>query len=175
MNMKKTLALLALAATSAFAQTYPTKPIRLVVPFSPGGASDLTARTVAQKMSEQMGQTIVVDNKPGANGVLGIDIAAKAPPDGYTLLLTDRGSLTVNPWLYQKLPYDPVKDFAYVGIITDGPYVLVANPKLGVSTVKELVQMSKSKPGTLTYASYGIGSMAQLNLEAFNQKMGTDM
>jgi hypothetical protein len=175
MNMKKTLALLALAATSAFAQTYPAKPIHLVVPFSPGGASDLTARTIAQKMSEGLGQSVVVDNKPGANGVVGIDIAAKAAPDGYTLLLTDRGSLTVNPWLYQKLPYDPIKDFAYVGIITDGPYVLVANPKLGVSTVKELVALSKAKPGTLSYASYGVGSMAQLNLEAFNQKMGTDM
>jgi len=173
--MKTLIALLSLAATTVFAQTYPTKPIRLVVPFSPGGASDLTARTVAQKMSEQMGQTIVVDNKPGANGVLGMDIVAKAPPDGYTLLLTDRGSLTVNPWLYQKLPYDVQKDFAFVGIITDGPYVLVANPKLGVSTVKELVALSKSKPGTVNYASYGIGSMAQLNLEAFNQKMGTDM
>jgi len=173
--MKKLIALLAFAATSALAQTYPTKPIHLIVPFPPGGASDLTARTMGQKMSEAMGQPIVIDNKPGANGVLGIDIAAKSPPDGYTLLLTDRGSLTVNPWLYQKLAYDPVKDFAYVGIITDGPYVLVANPKLGVSTVKELVQLSKSKPGTLTYASYGVGSMPQLDLEAFNQKLGTDM
>ena len=146
-----------------------------MVPFSPGGASDLTARTLAQKMSEGLGQQVVVDNKPGANGVLGIDLAAKAPPDGYTLLLTDRGSLTVNPWLYQNLPYDPVKDFAYVGIVTDGPYVLVANPKLGVGTVKELVALSKAKPGTVNYASWGVGSMAQLNLEAFNQKMGTDM
>ena len=173
--MKKILLLLALVASSAFAQTYPAKPIRLVVPFSPGGASDLTARTVAQKMSEQMGQSIVVDNKPGANGVLGMDIVAKSPPDGYTLLLTDRGSLTVNPWLYQKLPFDVQKDFAFIGVITDGPYVLVANPKLGVSTVKDLVALSKSKPGTINYASYGVGSMAQLNLEAFNQKMGTDM
>jgi tripartite-type tricarboxylate transporter receptor subunit TctC len=173
--MTKLLALLALAATSALAQTYPTKPIHLIVPFPPGGASDLTARTIGQKMSEGLGQPVIIDNKPGANGVVGIDVAAKASPDGYTLLLTDRGSLTVNPWLYQKLPYDPVKDFAYVGIITDGPYVLVANPKLGVGSVKELVALSKSKPGTLTYASYGVGSMAQLNLEAFNQKMGTDM
>ena len=173
--MKKILVLAALAATSVFAQTYPSKPIRLIVPFPPGGASDLTARTLGQKMSEGLGQPVVIDNKPGANGVVGIDVAAKAPPDGYTLLLTDRGSLTVNPWLYQKLAYDPVKDFAYVGIITDGPYVLVANPKLGVSTVKELVALSKSKPGTVNYASYGVGSMAQLDLEAFNQKMGTDM
>lgn len=174
--MKKTLALCALLlATSASAQTYPAKPVHLVVPFPPGGASDLTARTIGQKMSEGLGQSVVVENKPGANGVLGIDAVAKSPADGYTLLLTDRGSLTVNPWLYQKLPYDSVKDFAYVGIITDGPYVLVANPKLGVGTVKELVELSKAKPGTLNYASYGVGSMAQLNLEAFNQKMGTDM
>ena len=145
------------------------------MPFSPGGASDLTARTLAQKMGESMGQTIVVDNKPGANGVLGIDSVAKSPPDGYTILLTDRGSLTVNPSLYVKLPYDPIKDFSYIGIATDGPYVLVANPKLNVKTVQELVALSKSKPGTVNYSSFGIGSMAQLNLEAFNQKMGTDM
>ena len=122
-----------------------------------------------------MGQSIVVDNKPGANGVLGIDAVAKSPADGYTILLTDRGSLTVNPSLYVKLPYDPVKDFSYIGIATDGPYVLVVNPKLGVKTVNELVALSKAKPGTVNYSSFGIGSMAQLNLEAFNQKMGTDM
>ena len=176
--MKNTLALLAFAAafsTTALAQTYPSKTIHLVVPFPPGGAADLTTRTIGQKLSESMGQPVVVENKPGANGVLGIDAVAKSPPDGYTILLTDRGSLTVNPWLYQKLPYDPVKDLAPIGIITDGPYVLVANPKLGVSTIKELVELSKAKPGTLTYASFGIGSMAQLNLENFNQKMGTDM
>jgi tripartite-type tricarboxylate transporter receptor subunit TctC len=162
-------------AAGAVAQTYPTKPLRLVVPFSPGGASDLTARTLGQKMGDAMGQTIVVDNRPGANGVLGIDVVAKSKPDGYTILLTDRGSLTVNPSLYVKLPYDPVKDFSYIGVATDGPYVLVANPKLGVQTVQELVSLSKSKPGTVNYSSFGIGSMAQLNLEAFNQKMGTDM
>ena len=165
------------AMTAAFAQApaYPTKPIRLVVPFSPGGASDLTARTLAQKMGESMGQSIVVENKPGANGVVGIESVARSQPDGYTILLTDRGSLTVNPSLYQHLPYDPIKDFSYIGIATDGPYVLVANPKLNVKTVQELVALSKAKPGTLSYSSFGIGSMAQLNLEAFNQKMGTDM
>jgi tripartite-type tricarboxylate transporter receptor subunit TctC len=163
------------AATHALAQSYPAKPIRLIVPFSPGGAADLTARTLGEKMGQVLGQPLVVDNKPGANGVVGIDLAAKSAPDGYTLLLTDRGSLAVNPSLYVKLPYDPLKDFAYIGIATDGPYVLVANPKLGVGTVKELVALSKAKPGTVNYASYGVGSMAQLNLEAFNQKMGTDM
>ena len=168
-------ALLALPAAFAQAPAYPTKPVKLVVPFSPGGASDLTARTLAQKMGESMGQSIVVENKPGANGVVGIESVAKSQPDGYTILLTDRGSLTVNPSLYVKLPYDPVKDFSYIGIATDGPYVLVANPKLDVKTVQELVALAKAKPGTVNYSSFGVGSMAQLNLEAFNQKMGTDM
>jgi tripartite-type tricarboxylate transporter receptor subunit TctC len=168
-------ALAAVQPVAAQTSDYPSKPIRLVVPFPPGGASDLTARTLAQKMGATIGQSIVVDNKPGANGVLGIDQVAKSPPDGYTILLTDRGSLSVNPSLYAKLPYDPVKDFAHIGIATYGPYVLVASPKLGVGTVQELVALSKSKPGTLSYASFGIGSMAQLNLEAFNQKLGTDL
>src|SRR4249919_3644184 len=162
-------------AAGAHAQTYPAKPIRLVVPFSPGGSADLTARTLGQKMGDLLGQPIVIENKPGANGVLGIDTVAKSAPDGYTIVLTDRGSLAVNPSLYAKLPYDPLKDFAYIGIVTDGPYVLVANPKLDVKTPQELVALSKAKPGTLSYASYGVGSMAQLNLEAFNHKMGTDM
>jgi tripartite-type tricarboxylate transporter receptor subunit TctC len=168
-------ALLAIPVALAQMPAYPTKPIKLVVPFSPGGASDLTARTLAQKMSESMGQSIIVDNKPGANGVLGIDVVLQSQPDGYTILLTDRGSLTINPSLYAKLSYDPLKDFSYIGIATDGPYVLVANPKLNVKTVQELVALSKSKPGTINYSSFGIGSMAQLNLEAFNHKMGTDM
>ena len=178
--MKTTkLLILFLAAASiaplAVGQSYPARPIRLVVPFAPGGASDLTARTIAQKMGEQMGQAIVVENKPGANGAIGIEAVAKSPPDGYTILLTDRGSLAVNPSLYVKLPYDPLRDFAYIGVVTDGPYVLVANPKLNVKTVSELVALAKAKPGTLNYSSFGIGSMAQLNLEAFNQKMGTDL
>ena len=167
--------LLAMPDALAQAPAYPTKPIKFVVPFSPGGASDLTARTLAEKMGESIGQSIVVENKPGANGVLGIEYVAKSPPDGYTILLTDRGSLTVNPSLYQKLPYDPIKDFSCIGIATDGPYVLVANPKLNVKTVQELVALLKSKPGTVSYSSFGIGSMAQLNLEAFNQRMDTDL
>ena len=168
-------ALFAVPQVPAQSPAYPTKPIKLVVPFSPGGAADLTARTLGQKMSESMGQPIVIDNKPGANGVVGIDAVANASPDGYTILLTDRGSLAVNPSLYQKLPYDPLKSFSYVGIVTVGPYVLVANPSLNVNTLKELVALAKAKPKTLSYASYGIGSMAQLNLEALNQMMGIDL
>ena len=161
---------------SALAQTYPAKPIELVVPFSPGGASDLTARTLAQKMGESMGQSIVVDNKPGANGVLGIDVVAKVAArrlhdPAHRSRLAHRQSEPVREAAVRPAS----RTSAYIGIATDGPYVLVANPKLGVKTVQELVALSKSKPGTLNYASFGIGSMAQLNLEAFNQKMGTDM
>ena len=169
------LFLAAVTAQLALAQSYPARPIKLVVPFSPGGSSDLTGRTLAQKMGEQMGQSIVIENKPGANGAIGIEAVAKSPPDGYTLLLTDRGSLVVNPSLYVKLPYDALRDFACIGVVTDGPFVLVANPKLNVKTVAELVALAKAKPGTLNYGSFGIGSMAQLNLEAFNFKMGTDL
>ena len=164
-----------LVAAAAVGQPYPDKPIRLVVPFAPGGASDLTARTLAQKMGDSMGKSIVVDNKPGANGAIGTELVAKAAPDGYTILITDRGSLTVNPALYASLAYDPIKDFAYIGIVTEGPYVLVVNPKLNVNSLAELVALAKAKPGTLNYSSFGIGSMAQLNLEALNQKMGIDL
>ncbi|MFO1415271.1 MAG: tripartite tricarboxylate transporter substrate binding protein [Burkholderiales bacterium] len=164
-------------ATHAVAQAdaYPSKPIRLIVPFPPGGGADLTARTLAQKMGESMGQPIVVDNKPGANGSVGSDVVAKAAPDGYTILLTDRGALGVNPSLYAKLPYDPLKDFSYIGIANDGPYVLVVNPALNVKTLAELTALAKAKPGALNYASFGIGSMPQLNLEAMNRKLGIDL
>jgi len=181
MKLIKTFALFAvglvasLSAALLLAQQdagYPTKSIRIVVPFPPGGGADLTARTLAQKMGDAMGQSIVVDNRPGANGLLGTDIVAKSPPDGYTILVVDRGALSVNPSLYAKLPYDPLKDFSYIGIATDGPYVLVANPSLGVKTLPELVSLEKAKPGTINYASYGVGSMPQLNLEALNRRLG---
>ncbi len=163
-------------APAAHAQAdYPTRPIKLILPFPPGGGADLTARSLAQKMGESMGQSIVVENKPGANGALGTEAVAKSAPDGYTLLVTDRGSLAVNPHLYAKLGYDPLRDFAFVGIATDGPYVLVANPSLNVKTVAELAAASKAKPGTINYASFGIGSMPQMNLEALNRKLGIDL
>jgi len=154
---------------------YPNRPLKLVVPFPPGGGADLTARTLAQKMGDAMGQSIVVDNRPGANGLIGTDLVAKAAPDGYTILLVDRGALGINPSLYAKLPYDPLKDFAYIGIATEGPYVLVANPAIPAKTLGEFVALAKAKPGSINYASYGVGSMAQLNLEAVNQRLGIDL
>ncbi len=164
--------------TPALAQggdTFPSRPIKLIVPFPPGGGADLTARTLAQKMGESMGQPIVVDNRPGANGSLGTEAVAKSASDGYTILLTDRGALGVNPALYSKLPYDPLKDFSYIGIANDGPYVLVVNPSLNVKTLAELTALAKAKPGALNYASFGVGSMPQLNLEAMNRKLGIDL
>lgn len=152
--------------------SYPDRQVRLVVPFPPGGGADTTARMLAEKMSERLGQQMIVDNKPGANGLVGTDAVAKSAPDGYTVLMTDRGALGINPSLYDKLPYDPQKDFAYIGIATDGPYVLVISSALPVKSLGELVALSRSKPGALRYASYGIGSMAQLNLEALSRTAG---
>src|SRR5215467_1193803 len=168
--MLRSLALLGmslLASGAAMAQDFPTRPIRLVVSFTP--------RTVGQKMSELLGQPVVVENKPGANGLVGCEAVAKSAPDGYTLLETDRGALGVNPSLYRKMPYDPLSDFEYVGVVTTAPYVLVIDARLSAKTLAEYVKLAKAKPGSLNYGSYGIASMAQLNVEALKAKMGIDL
>jgi len=156
-------------------ESFPSRPMRLVVSFPPGGGADLTARAVGQKMGELLGQPVVVENKPGANGLVGCDAVAKSAPDGYTLLETDRGALGINPSLYKKLPYDPLADFEYVGVVTTAPYVLVIDPRLPAKTLAELRELSKAKPGSLNYGSYGVASMAQLNIEALKAKMGIDL
>jgi tripartite-type tricarboxylate transporter receptor subunit TctC len=166
---------LVLTGVALAQESFPARPVRLVVSFTPGGGADFTARTVGQKMSEILGQPVVVENKPGANGLVGCDAVAKSAPDGYTLLETDRGALGVNPSLYKKLPYDPLSDFEYVGIVTTAPYVLVIDSRLAAKTLAELVKLAKSKPGSLNYGSYGIASMAQLNIEALKAKMGIDL
>jgi tripartite-type tricarboxylate transporter receptor subunit TctC len=164
-------------AFSAFGQEnpYPSKPIRLIVSFTPGGGADLTARVVGQKMSELLRQPVVVENRPGANGLVGAGAVASAAPDGYTMLLTDRGALGVNPSLYRKLPYDPTRDFEYVGIVTVAPYVLVADPRLPAKTLAELAGHARANPGKINYASFGIASMAHLNLEALKARLGIDL
>jgi len=163
----------AFVAAPALAQdSYPTKPLRMIVAFPPGGGADLTARLIGQKLSESLGQPVVVDNKAGANGSVASDLVAKAAPDGYTFLLIDRGAFGINPSLYKKLPYDPLKDFAYITIATEAVYVLVVNPALPVKTYQEFVALAKSKPGQLDYASNGIGSMFQLNIERMNAREG---
>jgi tripartite-type tricarboxylate transporter receptor subunit TctC len=167
---------LMLACGIASAQdAFPSKPIRLIVSFTPGGGADLTARTVALKMSESLKQPIVVENRPGANGLVGAGAVAQSAPDGYTMLLTDRGALGVNPSLYKSMPYDPTRDFAYIGIATVAPYVLVVDPRLPVKSVAELVAYAKANPGKVNYGSFGIASMAHLNLEALKARLGIDL
>ncbi len=174
---KITFAFLLLACALASAQegAFPSRPIRLIVSFTPGGGADLTARVVGQKMAEALKQPVVVENRPGANGLVGAAAVAASPPDGYTMLLTDRGALGVNPSLYKKLPYDPTRDFEYVGIVTVAPYVLVVDPRLPARSLTDLVRLAKAKPGTINYASFGVASMAQLNLEALKARLGIDL
>ena len=151
----------------AAAPEYPVKPVRLIVPFAPGGGTDLTGRAIAQKLSETLGKTVVVDNRGGAGGVIGADIVAKAAPDGYTLLLGSPGPLTINPNLRPKMPYDTLRDFAPVSLATISPFILVTHPSVGVSSVKELIALAKAKPNSLNYGSAGIGSVAHLSAEQF--------
>jgi len=168
------LVMQSLAAT-AFAADYPSKPIRLVVPYAPGGGADSVARIVAKRVSENIGQPIVIDNKGGAGSILGTDIVAKAEPDGYTLLLGQSGPISINPAIYKSLPYDPVKDFAPVSMTTAYPYILVVNADLPVKSLQELVALAKSKPGAMNYGSTGVGAANHLVAEFFNSKAGLKM
>jgi tripartite-type tricarboxylate transporter receptor subunit TctC len=157
------LVLPALALTmDAFAQGYPAKPIRYIVPFPPGGGQDLVVRALAPRMTEALGQTVVVDNRPGAATMVGAELAAKSPPDGYTVFNGSNTTLAINPNLYSKVPYDPIKDFAAVTQIASLPNLLVVHPSLPVRTVKELAALARSRPGQLNYGSSGTGTPAQL-------------
>src|SRR5690349_12578544 len=169
--------ILALGAPVVPAQpaTYPTKPIRLIVPFPPAGTTDILARAVAQKLSETWGQQVVVDNHPGAGGNIGSDIVAKASPDGYTLLMGTVGTHAINPSLYAKMPYDHVKDFAPVILVAGVPNVLVVNPALPVKSVQELIVYGKANPGKLNFASSGNGTSIHLSGELFKTMTGIQM
>ena len=145
----------ALAADAA--QKYPSRPIRLICPYVPGGGADIFSRTVAQKLTETLGQTVVVDNRAGANGGIGTDLVAKATPDGYTLLLANSGPMTVNPVLYKKVAYDPLKDFAPISLGAIYFYVLVVQPSFPAANLNDFVAQLKAKPGQMTYGSTGIG------------------
>jgi tripartite-type tricarboxylate transporter receptor subunit TctC len=173
--MKSLLALAALltALAPAHAQTtYPSRPVRWIVPFTPGGSADVFARPIAQKMSDSMGQQVVVDNRPGSGGVIGTEVAAKAPADGYTLMMGLTANIAVNPALYPKLPYDPLRDFAPVTLVASQPYALVVPPSLPARNAKELVALARAKPGELAYASLGSGSMGHLSGELFASMAG---
>ncbi|HWI39304.1 MAG TPA: tripartite tricarboxylate transporter substrate binding protein [Burkholderiales bacterium] len=165
--------LLLLTAFSAHAQTWPDKPVRLIVPFPPGGGTDILARLLGQKLGEAWGQPIVVENKAGAGGTLGADAAAKSPPDGYTILMVS-ASYSVNPSLY-RLPFDPLKDLVPVSLVASVPFVLVSPPSLPANNVKELVGLASSKPGAMNFASSGNGSAPHLVGELFAMKTNTKL
>jgi tripartite-type tricarboxylate transporter receptor subunit TctC len=161
-------------AGGACAQAYPAKPIRMVVPFAPGGGTDVIARRLATAMTESLKRQVVVDNRGGANGIIGTDIVAHAPPDGYTLLFVSSPH-SVNPSLYAKLPYDTLRDFAPVAMAASAPYVLVVHPSLPARNVKELIALAKKQPDGITYGSGGNGSSAQLAAELFKQMSGAKL
>jgi len=166
--------IISLLPQASMAQTYPTHPIRLIVPFPPGGSNDIVGRMVATQLGERLGQAVVVDNRGGAGGTIGTDIAAKAAPDGYTLLLVSVAH-AFNPAMYKKLPYDPEKSFAPIGMVGAGPVALMVNPAVPVHSVKELIELAKAKPGQLNYATAGIGSFQHLASELFKLQTGVDM
>ena len=161
--------------TPAVAQTYPAKPVRIVIAQAPGSATDVVSRLITNKLQETMGQPFIIDARPGAGGTLGTDIAAKSPPDGYTLMMANNSTHGSNPALYAKLPYDAVKDFAPIIFVAATPYVLSVHPSLPVTTVKQLIALAKNRPGQLNYASAGNGSTHQLSGELLKTMAGIDM
>jgi tripartite-type tricarboxylate transporter receptor subunit TctC len=173
--MKALLAVLAFAACSgAQAQTYPSKPIRLIVPYAAGGTSDILARQIAPKLAEAWGQPAIVENKPGANGNVGADFVAKSPPDGHTLLLTDLGGLVISASVYPKLPFNPSQDFTPIVMVSYSPHVLAVHPSVPATNVKELVALAKAQPGKLNFAVSGIGGAPQLAGIEFAQRTGVE-
>ncbi len=162
------LGIAALFAGSAWAQAYPNKPIRMVIPFPPGGGNDIIARFVAKKLSDRLGQPVVLDNKAGANGIVGLTAVMQAVPDGYTLGIAAAGPMAVNPALYDKLPYNPLTDFAPITNMVNYPLLLVTHPSVPAKNVQELIALAKGKPGTLFYASPGSGNSGHLAGELFN-------
>jgi len=163
-----------LVAGGALAQNWPSRPIRMIVPYTPGGYTDFMARTVSQKLSETLGQSIVIENRPGANSVIGADAVAKAAPDGYTFG-TVIAAHAVNPSLNPKLPYDVLKDFSYVSLMSVAPLMMAARKDLPANSVQELIALAKAKPGQLNFASSGIGAAAHLTMELFKSRTGINM
>ena len=175
--LKKIFAAIAamLMTATAVAQQYPSKPVRFVVPYAAGGATDLIARVIGERLAAGLGQPFVIDNRPGAATLLGAQLVAKAEPDGYTLLMATSTTLAINASLYKSLPYDPVKDFAPISLAIQHPFVLLVDPKLPAHNVKELVALAKAKPGQLAYASGGSGSFPHLAMAMFQAMTGIDV
>jgi tripartite-type tricarboxylate transporter receptor subunit TctC len=160
------------ACTSAFAQPYPSKPIRMIVAFAPGGGTDIIGRIAARGITENLGATVVVDNRPGAGGNIGTDIVAKAVPDGYTLVTAGTGTHAINPWLYRNIPYDAIRDFAPVSLVAATPYLMVVNLSVPARTVKDFIALAKASPDRINMASSGSGGMPHLSGELFNMMTG---
>jgi tripartite-type tricarboxylate transporter receptor subunit TctC len=162
-------------AGAAQAQTFPERPIRMLVPFAPGGNTDILARALGQRMSDNWGRPVIVDNRPGGSGFLASEIVARATPDGYTVLVGSTGELSINQSLFAKMPYDVERDFAPVSLGTISPILIAAHPSFGPKTIKELIALAKAKPKTLSYASVGVGSPMHLSGELFKMISGTDI
>jgi len=177
--MKRLLPYLAACALldtpTAMAQNFPAKPVRIVVPFAPGGANDVIARVVAQRLTEPLGQQVLVDNRGGAGGAIGADMVAKSPPDGYTLLLANPGPNAINPVLQPKTPYDPIRDFSMITLMAVSPQVLVVHPSMPVKSVKEFIAMARARPGQINYGSSGTGAITHLAMEFFKARTKTDI
>jgi tripartite-type tricarboxylate transporter receptor subunit TctC len=165
----------ALLPTTGWAQAYPAKPVRIIVGLAPGGGNDTMARLIGQKLSQTLKQQFVVDNRPGAGGVIAGEVVAKAPPDGYTLLLGNVAMLAIIPNIQKKVPYDPLKDFTPISLMATAPLLVVVHPSLPVHSIKQLIAFAKAKPGELNYASNGIGSSTHLATELFTVMTGTKM
>jgi tripartite-type tricarboxylate transporter receptor subunit TctC len=163
-----------LIATTAYGQTYPSKPIRMIVAFAPGGIADFAARSISQRLAENLGVPVVVENRPGAGGIIGADLVAKAAPDGYTVLVTSI-SHTINPSVTKNLPFDTQRDFAAVTLIADAPNILVVHPSVPASSLQELIELARRRPGQLNYASSGTGTSTHLCGELFKAMAGIDL
>lgn len=174
-GLRALLIALTLSCGTAAAQAWPEKPVRIIVPFAPGGTADTLGRIVAQKLSESMKQTFVIENRPGAGGLLGSDLVAKAPPDGYTLLVSGAASHAIAPTLAKKVPFDPVRDFTHIALFGGPPSVLAVNPNVPARNLKEFIAYAKSQPGKLNYGSPGNGTQGHLVGEHFKQLLGIDM
>lgn len=167
--------ILSVSAYPASADTYPTQTIRLIVPYTAGGTQDLLARTISQRLTEILGQSMIVENRPGGGGVLAAQQAARSKPDGYTLLLSDIRQLAINPYLYAKLPYDPVRDFAPVTLIGGIPLFIMVNPSLNVTNLEQLAKLAQANPGELTYATPGVGTIHHIAMETVKSAFRMDI
>lgn len=163
------------AQSQGSTEAYPTKPIRFIAPFPPGGTSDIVARVAAQKLTDALGRQVLVDNRGGASGTIGYELAAKAPPDGYTLLLTSMGGLVTNQFLFKKLPFDPMRDFAHISQLATAGQVLVVHPSVQAQTVQDFIALAKAKPGQLNVGSGGLGTTQHIVAEVFQTATGTKL